>query len=80
MQTVKKTCSLSKYSFCRMWHEVVIFGAEYFKQCHNHVLETLSFELVLKRAFIECILLPPPPLPFVVSELQFVEVKFKCKQ
>ena len=59
-----------------MCREVVIFSAKYFKKCHSHDLETLISELVLKRAFRKCILLPPPfPLPFTVSELQLFEVR-----
>ena len=37
-------------------------------------------ELVLKRAFGKCTLLPPPPLPIVVSGLQLIEVKCVTKQ
>ena len=46
----------TRFITCR---EVVIFGAEYFKEGHSHDLETLISELVLKRAFRKYILLSP---------------------
>ena len=61
-----------------MCREVVIFGAEYFKKLHSHDLEALISELFLNRAFRKC--LPLLPLPFVVSELQLIEVKCVAKQ
>ena len=61
-----------------MCRQVVIFGAEYFKWWFSHDLETLISELLLKKAFRKYI--HPPPPTFVVSELQFIEVKYVAKQ
>ena len=59
-------------------HELTNFGTEYFKYPHSQNLETSISELFIKRAFRKCIRLLLDP--FVVSELQLIEVKRVRKQ
>ena len=48
------------------------------KYLNSHILETLIFELFVKRAFRKYIVLPLSL--FVVSELQLIEVEFVAKR